>query len=260
MLGKLIAWGEDREQARLRLLSMLDEFAIGGLKTNVNFLRRIIAHPAFAAAELDTGFIPRYQEQLLPAPAELSDAFWQAAAQAFAQSQASATRDEDPGSPWAVNNGFRAGLPSEITLHLSCEGQDRALTLSGAHTAQLRGDQLLTEQHGVRRQHRAIRRGDVLYLQWEGELRRIEAYDPISAVEASNSHQGGLTAPMNGSIVRVLVEAGQSVEAGAQLVVLEAMKMEHSIRAPHAGIVKALFCQEGEMVSEGSALVELELA
>ena len=68
MLGKLIAWGEDREQARLRLLSMLDEFAIGGLKTNINFLRRIIAHPAFAAAELDTGFIPRYQEQLLPAP------------------------------------------------------------------------------------------------------------------------------------------------------------------------------------------------
>jgi 3-methylcrotonyl-CoA carboxylase alpha subunit len=68
MLGKLIAWGEDREQARLRLLSMLDEFAIGGLKTNINFLRRIIAHPAFAAAELDTGFIPRYQETLLPAP------------------------------------------------------------------------------------------------------------------------------------------------------------------------------------------------
>lgn len=58
MLGKLIAWGENREQARLRLLAMLDEFAIGGLKTNIAFLRRILAHPAFAAAELDTGFIP----------------------------------------------------------------------------------------------------------------------------------------------------------------------------------------------------------
>lgn len=65
---------------------------------------------------------------------------------------------------------------------------------------------------------------------------------------------------MNGSIVRVLVQPGQSVEAGAQLVVLEAMKMEHSIRAPHAGVIKALYCQEGEMVSEGSALVELESA
>jgi 3-methylcrotonyl-CoA carboxylase alpha subunit len=262
MLGKLIAWGEDREQARLRLLSMLDEFAIGGLKTNINFLRRIIAHPAFAAAELDTGFIPRYQEQLLPAPVALSDDFWQAAAQAFAQSQPRSPRVDDPSSPWADSNGFRAGLPSEITLHLSCEGQDRALTLGNinAQSARLKGEQLLTEHDGVRRQHRAIRQGERVYLQWDGELRRIEAYDPIGAVEASHSHQGGLTAPMNGSIVRVLVEAGQTVEAGAQLVVLEAMKMEHSIRAPHAGVIKALYCQEGEMVSEGSALVELEEA
>jgi 3-methylcrotonyl-CoA carboxylase alpha subunit len=262
MLGKLIAWGEDREQARLRLLSMLDEFAIGGLKTNINFLRRIIGHPAFAAAELDTGFIPLYQEQLLPEPADLSDEFWQAAAQAFAQSQPSSPRADDLSSPWGNSNGFRAGLPTEITLHLSCEGQDRALTLGNAdaHTAQLKGEQLLTEHNGLRRQHRAIRRGDMVYLQWEGELRRIESYDPISAVEASHSHQGGLTAPMNGSIVRVLVEAGQTVEAGAQLVVLEAMKMEHSIRAPHAGVIKALYCQEGEMVSEGTVLVELDEA
>lgn len=258
MLGKLIAWGEDREQARLRLLSMLDEFAIGGLKTNINFLRRIIAHPAFAAAELDTGFIPRYQAQLLPAPSELSDGFWQAAAQAFAQSLPNVVRADDAASPWSRNSGLRAGLPREITLHLSCEGQDRALTLGAGGDAELLGDSLVVEHEGMRRTLRAIRQGAALYLQWAGELRRVEAYDPISAVEASNSHQGGLTAPMNGSIVRVLVEAGQTVEAGAQLVVLEAMKMEHSIRAPHAGVIKALYCQEGEMVGEGSALVELE--
>ncbi|POA18188.1 3-methylcrotonyl-CoA carboxylase [Pseudomonas sp. FW300-N1A1] len=260
MLGKLIAWGEDREQARLRLLSMLDEFAIGGLKTNISFLRRIVAHPAFAAAELDTGFIPRYQEQLLPAPRELSDEFWQAAAQAFAQSQAHSVRSDDPASPWAIGNGFRAGLPAETTLHLSCEGQDRAVTLAPADRrhAELVGEQLQVEHHGLRHQHRAIRHGDSLYLQWEGELHSVKQYDPIAAVEASHSHHGGLTAPMNGSIVRVLVEPGQTVEAGAQLVVLEAMKMEHSIRAPHAGVIKALYCQEGEMVNEGSALVEFD--
>ncbi len=260
MLGKLIAWGEDREQARLRLLSMLDEFVIGGLKTNISFLRRIIGHPAFAAAELDTGFIPRYQEQLLPPASELSDEFWQAAGQAFAQSQPALVRHDDPASPWATASGFRAGLATQTTLHLTCEGQDRALTLedtNGRH-AELKGEQLLIECHGVRRSHRAIRRGDTLFLQWKGELRRLDVYDPIAAVEASHSHHGGLSAPMNGSIVRVLVEAGQTVEAGAQLVVLEAMKMEHSIRSPHAGVVKAVYCQEGEMVSEGSALVELE--
>ncbi|ROL90794.1 acetyl/propionyl/methylcrotonyl-CoA carboxylase subunit alpha [Pseudomonas protegens] len=259
MLGKLIAWGENREQARLRLLSMLDEFAIGGLKTNLAFLRRIIAHPAFAEAQLDTGFIPRYQEQLLPAPCELGADFWQAAAQAFTQSQPERVRSDDLQSPWSAVNGWRSALPAQTSLHLSCAGQDQAISLDARSPAfQLQGEHLWVEQQGLRREHRAIRRGDTLYLHWQGEMHSVTAYDPIAAADASHSHQGGLTAPMNGSIVRVLVSAGQSVEAGAQLVVLEAMKMEHSIRAPQAGVIKALYCQEGEMVSEGSALVELE--
>jgi 3-methylcrotonyl-CoA carboxylase alpha subunit len=257
MLGKLIAWGEDREQARLRLLGMLDEFAVGGLKTNLGFLRRIIGHPAFAAAELDTGFIPRYQDELLPAASELSDEFWQAAGAAFMQSQPAS----DSSSPWADGRGFRAGLPAEVSLHLSCNGQDRLVTLQGGvHAPQLRGEHLLIDQQGVRRSHLAVRDESTLFLRWDGELHSVSLFDPIAAVEASQSHQGGLTAPMNGSIVRVLVDIGQTVEAGAQLVVLEAMKMEHSIRAPHSGVVKALYCQEGEMVGEGSALVELEAA
>ena len=82
--------------------------------------------------------------------------------------------------------------------------------------------------------------------------------DPFHLAGGASEGEGGLTAPMNGSIVRVLVEVGQAVEAGTALVVLEAMKMEHSIRAPHAGIVKALYCSEGELVSEGNALVELK--
>lgn len=253
MLGKLIAWGEDREQARLRLLSMLDEFAVGGLKTNLGFLRRIIGHPAFAAAELDTGFIPRYQEQLLPAPGQLSDEFWQAAGSAFMQSLPKGD------GPWADNRGFRAGLPAEVSLHMSCNGQDRLVTLN-QDAPQLRGEQLLIERQGVRRSHLAVRSQGTLFLRWDGEVQGVSLFDPIAAVDANQSHQGGLTAPMNGSIVRVLVEVGQSVEAGTQLVVLEAMKMEHSIRAPHAGVVKALFCQEGEMVAEGCALVELDAA
>jgi 3-methylcrotonyl-CoA carboxylase alpha subunit len=134
------------------------------------------------------------------------------------------------------------------------------LRAGSAPRAQLIGEQLVIEEDGLRRQHLAIRRGDSLYLQWAGELRNVQRVDPIAEAEASHAHHGGLTAPMNGSIVRVLVEAGQHVEAGTALVVLEAMKMEHSIRAPQAGVVKGLYCSEGEMVSEGAALVELEEA
>ncbi|WP_312199795.1 acetyl/propionyl/methylcrotonyl-CoA carboxylase subunit alpha [Stutzerimonas balearica] len=260
MLGKLIAWGENREQARQRLLAMLAETAVGGVKTNLAFLRRVLAHPAFANAELDTGFIARHQGELLPPQGELPESFWQLAASAFVQGEAERERGDDPHSPWQSKSGWRAGLPAETDLALSCGEAQQMVRLrpASAPKAQLTGEQLVVEQDGLRRQHWAIRRGDNLYLEWDGELRCVQRVDPIAEAEASHAHHGGLTAPMNGSIVRVLVEAGQHVEAGTALVVLEAMKMEHSIRAPQAGVVKGLYCSEGELVSEGTALVELE--
>jgi 3-methylcrotonyl-CoA carboxylase alpha subunit len=260
MLGKLIAWGENREQARLRLLAMLDEFAIGGLRCNLAFLRRIIGHPAFAAAELDTDFIPRYQADLLPPTQELPVDFWHAAAQAFRQSTPPRVREEDVHSPWSTLDGLRLGLANEVDLHLSCGTEQQKVQLRSLDAAhiELSGEQMTIEHNGVRRQHRVIRRDDTLYLQWQGELYAIKRVDPIAAVDANHAQHGGLTAPMNGSIVRVLVEVGQAVETGTQLVVLEAMKMEHSVRAAYAGVVTALYCAEGEMVSEGTVLVELQ--
>src|SRR3990167_4289169 len=121
-LGKLIAWGDNREEARLRLLAMLSETCIGGGKTNLAFLRRVLAPRAFADAGLDTGFIPRHQAQLLPPPVELPAAFWQLAGDAFAQSEPLRRKHEDFHSPWASTSGWRAGLPTEIDLHLSCNG------------------------------------------------------------------------------------------------------------------------------------------
>jgi 3-methylcrotonyl-CoA carboxylase alpha subunit len=260
MLGKLIAWGETREQARLRLLAMLDEFAIGGLRTNLAFLRRIIAHPAFAQAELDTGFIPRYQEDLLPAAESLTEEFWQLAAQAYLSTAAVTIRSDDAHSPWSTTRGLRLGGPSEVTLHLACGAESRSMVMrsDSQQGVRLSGEHLLIERVGVRRQTIAIRRADTLYLQWQGDVHAIRSIDPIAEVDVSQSHQGGLTAPMNGSIVRVLVSVGEQVQIGTPLVVLEAMKMEHSIRANAAGTVAALHCAEGEMVKEGMVLVALD--
>ena len=260
MLGKLIAWGETREQARLRLLAMLDEFAIGGLRTNLAFLRRIIAHPAFAQAELDTGFIPRYQDDLLPAAEGLTEEFWQLAAQAYLSTAAVTIRSDDAHSPWSTTRGLRLGGPSEVTLHLACGAESRSMVMrsDSQQDVRLNGEHLLIERDGVRRQTIAIRRAETLYLQWQGDVHAIRSFDPIAEVDVSHGHQGGLTAPMNGSIVRVLVSVGEQVQIGTPLVVLEAMKMEHSIRANTAGTVAALYCAEGEMVKEGMVLVELE--
>lgn len=263
MLAKLIAWGENREEARQRLLAMLGETAVGGFKTNLAFLRRVLAHPAFAAAELDTGFIARHQEQLLPAPGELPAQFWQLAGEAWAQSEAERVRGDDAHSPWSARDGWRSGLPGETDLHLLAKGESQVVRLrhaDGVRGATLKGEWLEVDLDGLRRRHLALRQGDSLYLEWQGELVQVRRYDAIAEAEAAHAHHGGLGAPMNGSIVRILVQPGQSVEAGAALVVLEAMKMEHSIRAPHAGVVKSLYCSEGELVAEGTALVELEEA
>jgi len=246
MLGKLIAWGENREEARLRLLAMLDETSVGGVRTNLAFLRRVIGHPAFAAAELDTDFIPRHEAELMRTSGELSDAFWQLAGELFVQTEPAKVRNDDSHSPWASRDGLRFGLPAQTSVHLMCNGESRQLHVSSRTEAE------------ITHLPKAIRQGRTLYLEWKGELQAVIAYDPIAEAEASHQHQGGLTAPMNGSIVRVLVEPGQRVEAGTTLIVLEAMKMEHSIRAPQTGVVKSLFCQEGELISEGSVLVELE--
>ncbi|MCQ4279265.1 acetyl/propionyl/methylcrotonyl-CoA carboxylase subunit alpha [Pseudomonas stutzeri] len=252
MLGKLIAWGENREEARLRLLAMLDETCVGGVRTNLAFLRRVVGHPAFAAAELDTGFIPRHETELMRATGELPDAFWQLAAGLFVQTEPAKIREDDLHSPWAQRDGLRFGMPARIGVHLQCNGESRLVRID---TATARSELAASQ---ASRQPKTLRKDETLYLEWNGELQAVTAFDPIAEVEASHQHHGGLTAPMNGSIVRVLVEAGQTVEAGTTLVVLEAMKMEHSIRAAEAGVVKAVYCTEGEMISEGTTLVELE--
>lgn len=276
MLGKLIAWGENREEARLRLLAMLDETCVGGVRTNLAFLRRVIGHPAFAAAELDTGFIPRHEADLMRTPGELPDAFWQQAGELFVQTEPAKIREDDLHSPWASRVGLRFGMPAQTSVHLMCCGESRQVRV-GAASGRSEGDASVLAREansaspteafasklaptGGMQPPKAIRQNGTLYLEWNGELQAVTAFDPIAEVEASHQHHGGLTAPMNGSIVRVLVEVGQQVEAGATLVVLEAMKMEHSIRAQQAGVVKGLFCAEGDMVNEGAVLLEMEEA
>ena len=242
MLAKLIAWGENREEARQRLLAMLGETLVGGFKTNLAFLQRILAHPAFAAAELDTGFIERHQAQLLPPAQELSDAFWQQAGAALLATDSDRQRADDPHSPWAARSAWRCGSPAATSMTLTCGEVTRRVQVEPATAAP----------------KTSLRQGDTLYLRWGVEWLAVRRFDPLAAAAVGAALQGGLTAPMNGSIVRVLVAPGQSVEAGAALVVLEAMKMEHSIRAPQAGVIKAIYCAEGELIGEGTVLVELE--
>ncbi|WP_296258233.1 MULTISPECIES: acetyl/propionyl/methylcrotonyl-CoA carboxylase subunit alpha [unclassified Pseudomonas] len=244
MVAKLVAWGENREEARQRLLAMLGETVVGGFKTNLAFLQRILAHPAFTNEELDTGFIERHQAELLPPLEPLPEAFWQKAASAFVATDVKRQREDDPHSPWSTHTSWRSGLPAVNAVKLVCADTMRVV--------------LIDSSAAERAKVNVIRHADTVYVRWGVEWHAVKRFDPIAAAETSHGHQGGLTAPMNGSIVRVLVEVGQGVDVGAALVVLEAMKMEHTIRAAEAGTVSAVYCVEGELISEGSVLVEVE--
>lgn len=260
MIGKLIAWGENREEARQRLLAMLAETHIHGVRTNLAFLSRILAHPAFAAAELDTDFIPRHERDLFITPSELPQEFWNIAGRAWALSQAARVREDDQTSQWAVASGWRNAQPKTYTLYLQTgEQQQKVLVFDHdlTHTT-LTNDKLTVEENNITQRYPAIRVDNTLYLEWKGELHPVNQIDFIAKAAESSQQQGGLTAPMNGNIVQILVTPGQVVKQGATLVVLEAMKMEHSIIAPHNGVVQSVFCKEGEMVSDGMVLVELD--
>lgn len=260
MLAKVIAWGETREAARLKLAAMLRETAIAGVQTNLAFLGRIVEHPAFARAELDTGFIPRHADALLPPRAALDEEFWQVAAPAWLLCQPKAHRVDDPGSPWsALPSGWRSGQLPVNRLHLQSGNEERQLDnadISGC-TYDTAAQQINLSRKGTLHRYPVVSRGNAVFILWQGQWQRVAKVDPISRA-AQAQHAGGLQAPMNGSIVRLLVEVGAQVEAGSTLLVVEAMKMEHSIRAPHAGTIAAIFCTEGDLVAEGTLLVELE--
>lgn len=242
MIAKVIAWGDTREEARLRLLAMLGETAVGGVKTNLAFLQRILSSSHFAAAELDTGFIERHAEALLPPRPELTEEFWALAAQAWIATLPAPAVDEF--SPWQQRTGWRMGVAAEALVHLRCESTTQfcrvALGSGSAAGGPFR------------------RRGPVLFVMWKGQQYTVSAVDPLADSDGAAVLEGGLTAPMNGSIVRVLVEPGQQVMAGDALIVVEAMKMEHTLRASTRGTVTAIFCSEGELVAEGVVLAELE--
>jgi 3-methylcrotonyl-CoA carboxylase alpha subunit len=244
MIAKVIAWGETREDARRRLLAMLDDTAVGGVKTNLAFLRRILATPQFAAAELDTGFIERHAEVLLPARPELTEEFWTLAGRAWLASEPVSVSEADRFSPWRQRSGWRLGVPAHAVVHLRCEATSRFCRVA------IDSKPISTDVFK--------RRGALLFLIWKGQQYAVSAVDPLAEAVTATATDGGLAAPMNGSIVRILVSPGQQVQAGDALIVVEAMKMEHTLRAAKAGTVTSIFCNEGELVAEGVVLAELE--
>ena len=277
MIAKLIVHAEDREACARRLARALSEVEVVGLATNADFLKRLAEHPAFVAGEVDTGFLGRHGTEVVPAEAPASDRVLALATlarlQAIATARtAEAARSADPHSPWAHVCGWRpndAGLARfpwldgeravTVTAHFGPGGYRLDLP-GGAIAATIESvddGRLAVTLDGVATSAMVVFLGDEATVFDRDGSRRLVLADPLARSGLDTAAAGHLMAPMPGKLVQVLVKPGDTVEKGQPLVVLEAMKMEHTVKAPRAGTVAAVRYAAGEQVEEGTALVEL---
>ncbi|MEU0741820.1 biotin carboxylase N-terminal domain-containing protein [Streptomyces sp. NPDC006134] len=248
MLSKVIAYGPDRPTALRRLRAALAETVVLGVPTNAGFLRRLLAHPAVVAGDLDTGLVERELDGLVPAgvPEEVYEA--------AAAVRLDALRPRAGGwtDPFSVPSGWRlGGEPRPVTVHLRAAGAGPvAHTPRGTHT--VTDEEVSVVLDGVR--HTFHRAGD--WLGRDGDAWQVRDHDPVAASLTRAAHAGAdsLTAPMPGTVTVVKVAVGDEVAAGQSLLVVEAMKMEHVVCAPHAGTVTELDVTPGTTVAMDQVL------
>jgi 3-methylcrotonyl-CoA carboxylase alpha subunit len=279
MIAKLIVWDESRERALARMLKALADYRVVGVANNVEFLSRLVACPAFAQADLDTGLIEREQNYLFPESVVAPDEAWQLAALAellFETHRASeaASGDSDPHSPWHCRDGWRVNGAATRTLtfrlgealdsvDVAYAGNGFALTFAGNQIlarGQLGRVGLLRAELGGRRlTATVIAAGERRHVFLNGCVWPFAAIDALHQAREGSGAESQLVAPMPGKVVALLVRPGTRVDKGAPLLVLEAMKMEHTITAPAAGLLKAFRYAAGEQVADGAELVEFEI-
>ncbi len=278
MIAKLIVWDENRDGALARMRRALADYRVVGVTTNIDFLSRLVACPAFAGADLDTGLIERSRGFLFPEVAATPKEVLQVAAVGELLYEAHQAREQakgscDPWSPWHARDGWRLNLQANrqigfrdgeslVEVQVAYERDSWRLSCAGetvvARGRKLEGDRFAVELDDRRLIASVIAVGSKRHVFLNGQTWIVERDDPLHLVEAGGAQGGGLTAPMPGKVVALLAQPGTKVEKGAPLLILEAMKMEHTITAPKNGTVKAFCYAAGDQVADGASLVEFE--
>jgi len=273
MIAKLIVWDEDRPKALQRMREALAACEIIGPKSNIGFLERLVRHPAVVEGRIDTGYLDRHLEEFLvgeAVPGE--DVLFAAATAALLHDEASvAGAATDPHSPWARADAWRIGHPGKRIVALGWREQRFEIEARGhAGNYQLRYGETSCEAQGACLSH------DNLSARFDGESQRVPLHVDAAHVLLHDAHgqrysfsraaafaweatdtAGGnqIIAPMPGRIVLVKAKAGDAVEQGQELLVMEAMKMELALKAPRAGTIESVNAAQGEFVEADAVLV-----
>ena len=269
MIAKLIVWDVDRDRALQRLQRALLDCQVVGVTTNAAFLRRLVMTDSFRHANLDTALIEREREALDIQHNAATAADWALAAVLVAED---ATDNGDDASPWAIRDGWRLTgaaartvtlehLQQQQTLQVRRQGDGWQVT-SGDTRVQLGGG-VQDGRYALQaddRLHRgdSVRDGTALHVFGDDRQLRFSVHDPVADAADTTDHGGSLLAPMPGRVVTLLVAPGSSVSRGTPLLVMEAMKMEHTLQAPADGTVHGFRAKAGDQVGDGAVLVDFE--
>ena len=278
MIAKLIVWDADRPRALARLREALAGCEVSGPKSNVEFLERLVRHPAIVQATIDTGYLDRHLDEFMPETGVDADLLLAAAtARLLAQEQdalAAAARSGDPHSPWGIADGWRLGHAGQRHLafvhrgarldlaahgsggHYRIEHADRSHDVAGARLA----EGVLSLRLDGRGRRFRVDSDERRIVVHDGKhrlrLEPVEVYRREGGADAAGGHR--VAAPMPGRVVLVKARSGDAVSAGQELLVIEAMKMELSLKAPRDGTVAEVRAVAGDFVEADAVLVTLE--
>jgi 3-methylcrotonyl-CoA carboxylase alpha subunit len=268
MVAKLIVWGPDRASALTALREALAQIQLVGPANNVDFLQRLTESTEFSGSTIDTGWIGRQLPALL-APDPVTEPLLLAVACARVLSEEAAAETSDP---WSHRQGWR--LNGTGTRSLSFRTGKRELDVRVHYRRPAVGLEIPSGPVELRIDHAdgtrldlrvdaqivladAFRDGDALHVYARGHHQRFVTIDAMARAGLHEADEDRLVAPMPGKVIAVHATTGQRVTRGQALMVIEAMKMEHTIVAPHDGIVEDVRFGVGAQVSEGATLIGL---
>ena len=276
MIAKLIVWDQDRPQALQRLRDALMASEIVGPKSNIAFLERLSRHPVVVEGRIDTGYLDRHLAEFLAGDiAPNARVLFAAAVSALMDEEqavvADSTRGTDPHSPWARADAWRIGHAGKRIVALSLHGQRYEIEAYG-HDGdyRLRHGEDSADVRGARRDDATLSarfNGESVRVPVRVDAARITVHDadgnrhtferaPAFAWQSKESGGGNqVVAPMPGRIVLVKANAGDTVEEGQELLVMEAMKMELALKAPRAGTIASIGAAQGDFVEADAVLV-----
>jgi 3-methylcrotonyl-CoA carboxylase alpha subunit len=273
MIAKVITWGETRASALSQMARTLNKYRLVGPKTNLNLLQDLVAHPSFQSADFDTSFIEKHRDSLFSKNDDqhLNEVMAIAACYKIQRHQKPNTT-QDAYSPWLQSDAWSCIDKGRWPLEFSMGDNQYSLAVTTdglTHKIKIDDTELKLSVtfandnnvsvtiNNAKHEATVVAIDNQYTIYFKGHKYELTLIEPDLGVMEENNHSG-YSAPMNGTLISVLIEKGSSVIEGQTLVIMEAMKMEHSIKAHADGIVQAVFFNEGELLSEGDIMIQLE--